>query len=414
VNVPLLVRRPALLVPWLLGASSVGTLLLYFYGVAELGRTARLLLPAAAALAAFIVWARRTQRTELHDPVIGGLWAGAIATLAYDIVRVPIAWSGMPVFKAVSYFGTVIVGGTRPTLASETLGWTYHLSNGVGFGLMYAVMASTPRWWTAVVWGLALEAAMLITPYAEVFGYVVSRQFVAISLSAHVAYGTALWVALRYWVAGTAFGAAHVRRLLPIGVASALVPLGIVAVAADFHTRHAAALPASPPAYLGPHLYVTWDVLEPDRLAALWVLRRFVDPEARFHFVRPFTVTVHGRPFDTPEAEIRRSGTRSATELLVEEHGPHQDNRIARLAGVTHLYEITPWMLPADLDGAALGRALTAAGEGCEPPAVQPCAERALAWLEAWYARADPPDDRSILDTAAQYTPGSRRQLRRR
>jgi hypothetical protein len=391
-NAPALVRRPVLLVPWLLGASSVGTLLLYFYGVAELGRMTRLLLPAAAALAAFIVWARRGGRTELHDRVVGGLWAGAIATLAYDLARVPVAWSGVPVFKAISYFGTVIAGGIQPTLASEVLGWTYHLSNGVGFGLMYAVMVSRPRWWTAAVWGVTLEAAMLVTPYAEVFGYVISRQFIAVSMSAHVVYGTALWAALRYWLAGAAFGVARVRRPVSIGIAGALVPLGMVAIAADFHARHAAALPASPPAYLGPHLYVTWDVLEPDRLAAMWVLRRFVDPEARFHFVRPFTTTVHGRPFDTPEAEVRRSGTRSATEVLLEGHGPRQDSRIARLASVTHLYEITPWMLPANLDGPALGGALTVAGEGCEPPAVQPCAERALAWLDAWYAGAGNPE----------------------
>ena len=67
-------RNPLLLVPALIGLSSVGTLLLYFFGVAELSYTVRLVLvPATLLLVALTVWARRTGRDELYDRITAGL-----------------------------------------------------------------------------------------------------------------------------------------------------------------------------------------------------------------------------------------------------------------------------------------------------------------------------------------------------
>src|SRR5437899_3630835 len=202
VPLPAPVRYPLLLVPAALGASSIATLLLYFYGVAELGHSVRVLLvPSTVALVVLTVWARRTGRQELYDRIMGGLWAGLFASLAYDVARIPIAHAGIPVFRAISYFGTVFLGQPKPTLASEVVGWAYHLSNGVGFGLMYATLFSRPRWSTAVAWGILLELSMLYTPYAEVFGYQRTWTFFAITMGAHVCYGLGLWAGLRAWVA---------------------------------------------------------------------------------------------------------------------------------------------------------------------------------------------------------------------
>lgn len=381
-------RNPLLLVPLLLGASSISTLLLYFYGVAEMGRiVGRMLLPAAALLVLIILWARHTQRTELYERTLAGLWAGALATLAYDIIRVPIAQSGIPVFKAISYFGTVINGQTAPTLTSEILGWMYHLSNGMGLGLMYAAVVSRPRLWTAVLWGLLLEGAMLATPYAEVFGYKLSQGFLAISLGAHVVYGITLWGALKSWFGGRAFGYSPKQPPLRLAFTCVLVPIGISAVAADFHQRHAQTIPPSPPSYPGSHLYTTWEALEPDRLAALWILRRFVDPQARFHFVAPFSHIAHGTPFDIAEATVRRSGTRSASEILLAQGSLRNDKQLKTLARMAHLYEITPWMLPADPRAQQLGQEVMAAAGQCERATVMICVERAFEYLDRWYAR---------------------------
>ena len=236
------------------------------------------------------------RRWSGHQPRIGepvprlllsGVWAGLLATFAYDIVRVPMAHAGLPVFKAISYFGTVLLGQPTPTFASEVLGWSYHISNGVGFAVMYAALVRVPRLWTAVAWGLFLEAAMLVTPYAEVFGYKVGSQFLAITIGGHVCYGLGLYAGLRLWnarIARSEPGRSWLRRP---GLASfgALLPLaGIDGIGADFHRLHTAGLPASPPAELGPHLYTTWDALEVDRVTAMWVLKRYLDPGCQLLF----------------------------------------------------------------------------------------------------------------------------------
>lgn len=403
-------REPLLLVPFGIGGVSILTLLLYFYGQAGMGASVlALLLPAAALLAVFLRWARRSGREELFDRVRAGLWAGALATLAYDVVRVPVAVAGVPVFKAISYFGTVMLGQPTPTLATEVAGWTYHLSNGIGFGLMYAVLVERPRWWTATLWGLGLELCMLLTPYAEVFGYKVSNQFLSITIGAHVVYGVVLWAGLRYWLGGRSFGTALRPPASRLALLLALVPLGIGGVAWDFHARHVATIPPSPPPYLGPHLYVTWNVLEVDRIGVLWLTRRYADPEARYHFVEPFTQIRHGKPIDTPEAEVRRMGARAATEVLVERLGLDGDPKLALLARTAHLEEITPWMRPADPEAFALGQEVIAAAGDCARPATGDCVERAFQYLDEWYA-ADQPAASAIRSRSRSsgITPGAK------
>ena len=382
-------RQPALVILLLLGASSIASLLLYFYGSITMGESIRyMVLPAVVVLPFVLLWAYQTGRHDLYARCLAGLWAGAWATLAYDVVRVPIAWSGVPVFKAISYFGTVITSQTTPTMVSEVAGWTYHLSNGMGFGLMYTALMPRPHWWSAVFWGLLLEGVMLVTPYAEVFGYKVSPAFLTITIGAHVVYGVTLWIALRYGFGSAMKVWAPQRPLLRLLLASSLVPIGIGAIAADFHRRYSATLPPSPPVYLGAHLYTTWNVLEPDRLVAMWVLQRFIDPQARFHWVPPFSPLTYGRPFDTPEAVIRRSGTQSATEVLLAQNALQHDRRLARLAHMTHLYEITPWMRPADLAATQLGQDLLAATGPCTPQEIARCIERAFHYLNTWYSHA--------------------------
>jgi hypothetical protein len=383
------VTQPELLVPFALGASSIATLLLYFYGVTEMAFAVwALLVPAAILLALIALWAKRTNRTELFTRIAAGLWAGGFATLAYDLVRVPIAMSGVPVFKGISYFGTVILGQGSSTWGSEVVGWGYHLSNGIGFALMYATLLGKPRLWTAVLWGLFLEFAMLLTPYAEVFGYKVSREFLGITMASHATYGATLWAALRYYWMGEEGFSGPRFSWLKVGALFAVVPFGIGCVAADFHARHASTIPPSPPKYLGPHLYVTWNVPEPDRFAVMWVFRRFSDPSARFHFIEPFSQASYGTPFDTPEAELRRSATGSATEVLIALLDTESDEKLALLGRVGHIYEISPWMRPTDPTAYGLGQQIVDAGD-CGERLTSACVARAFEYLDRWYEGGD-------------------------
>jgi hypothetical protein len=363
-----------------LASLSIGSLLLYFFGVASFAAlSTTLAIVEIVGLVALGTYARRSGQHERVRLLIGGLWAGCLATLVYDVVRVPIAHSGVPVFKAISYFGTVLLGVEQPTVLSEVLGWTYHFSNGVSFGLMYAAIVTRPGPITALLWGLSLEGAMLLTPYAEVFGYQRDARFLAITIGSHACYGLTLWAALRQW---------NRREPSPMALGGGIagVGLGLVLIAADFHRLEAATLPTSPPTALGPNLHVTWDVPEPDRVGALWVMKRFHNPRSSFHFVRPFESLKYGTPFDVPEAEIRRAGALAATELLLQRID-RGDEKLQLLARAAHLSEIAPWMLPSDPAASQLASDLRGVTErACGSRLRASCLDELFAFLDGWYA----------------------------
>lgn len=361
---------------------SVLSLLLYFAGTLEFRQGAAwLLLVETVGIVAAWRWSASKDQNCVGDLLMRGLWAGGLATLAYDVVRIPVAHAGVPVFKAISYFGTVLVGAESPTVLSEVLGWGYHLTNGVSFGLMYAALVRKPRVYSAVIWGLALEAVMLVTPYAEVFGYRRDAKFLAITIGAHVVYGLVLWLGLRLWADGWGW------KLRPVHVWGGFlcVPVGIALIAADFNVRYARALPPSPPPYIGPHLYTTWDVPEPDRVVAMWVQRR-VEPGARFYFIKPFEAIKYGKPFDVPEASVRRHGVQSATQFIVEQQGLGSDAKLQALARMTYLNEVTPWMLASDPEAGRLTEMLRgAADRECGATLNADCAERLFLFLDQVY-----------------------------
>lgn len=369
-----------------LGASSIATLLLYFYGVVGMDQSVpALLLPAIVILVVLTNQRKKSANDELYLRIIGRLWAGGFATVAYDIARLPVALAGPPVFKAISYFGTLITGQSAPTALSEVVGWSYHLSNGIGFGLIYAVLVRHPRWWTAALWGMTLEGAMLLTPYAEVFGYKLSSKFIAITLCSHIVYGIVLWAALRPFSLGDVALTRGPRRAW---LKFLSVPVGVGIVGACFFVQHGASIPPPPPPYLGKHLYVTWNVAEPDRLAAIWVLRRYVDPEARFHFIEPYSHFRFGTAFDIPEAEVRRSASRAVTEVLISEHRIAMTPKLDLLGRMANLYEVAQWMRPSDPAADALGRRLLESISSCNGTLNSDCTEAGLRFLDEWYSNA--------------------------
>lgn len=364
-----------------IGSLSIASLLLYFFGVSTFVMLSTVLISVEfAGLVALTLYAWRRNWTEATRLLLGGLWAGCLATLAYDIVRIPIIHSGIPVFKAISYFGTVLLEVEHPTPTSELLGWTYHFSNGVSFALMYVALAASPGPITAVLWGLLLEGAMLLTPYAEVFGYQRDARFMAITIGSHAVYGYALWLGLRSFGAG---GKLLDPRWIAVGLLA--VPIGLSATAVDFNARFAPRIPKSPPPYIGPHLYTVWNVPEPDRVAVIWTMKRFVDRDAVFQFIEPFEKTKFGKPFDMPEASVRRSGTQSATQILVAEQNL-EDAKVGALARMTGLTEVTPWMLASDPDAGALAERLRrTADANCGKRLSAACLPAVLNDLDAWY-----------------------------
>lgn len=369
---------------------SILSLLLYFVGIGRFRDSALSLLAIECIGILILLYsAKRLGINGLSQLLSAGLWAGALATLAYDIVRIPVAHSGIPVFKAISYFGTVLLGVQSPTPLSEMLGWAYHLSNGVSFGLMYAALVKKPRLYSAVIWGLTLEAVMLMTPYAEVFGYRRDAKFFAITIGAHAVYGAVLYVALHWWTSTDHLPTGNFQpnrfqlNRAHIAAGLLLVPLGLALIATDSFRRYSTSLPPSPPAYIGPHLYTTWDVAEPDRIVAMWITQRFVNPQATFYFIKPFDSLRYGQPFDVPEAEIRRHGIRSATQFLLDERGLNSDAKLNTLERMTYLNEVTPWMLASDPEAGQLTQRLRlAADKHCGQNLNTNCVERLFSELD--------------------------------
>lgn len=383
-----LAQEPWLLVPFVAGASSIASLLGYFYGLFSMrAATAAVLLPGIALGAAFVLGARHLGREDLADRVLAGVFAGGLATLAYDVCRLPLVHAGLPIFKAISYFGTLVLGSTSVTAATELVGWAYHYSNGVGFAVMYVSLFARDRLATAIAWGTTLEAAMLLTPYAEVFGYTRGREFLVITLGAHVVYGIGLWGGLRLW----RWGRPRAKRA-SLRAGFVLPALGVALVGADFHRAHADTLPQAPPPRLGRDLYATWNVLEVDRVITLWMVKRFANPAAEFALLPPFTQAPYGIPIDVPEAEIRRSGGASAAEVALDRLGLGGDHGLEELAAVATFYEIHPWSAaPPHAQG--IGVDLREGGLACGREPDGRCLDGLFALLDAWYAgrRSAPP-----------------------
>ncbi len=199
---------------FLLAAASIWCLLAEFYGLCSMQAfTFAILLPATALLTG-IAWHDRTRGDgRLWRAVRVGALGGLLAVCAYDLFRLPWvlgaseamgpAWMRLPLFKVFPRFGAMILGlpftpqmtDAQFSLAAHGIGWAYHVSNGITFGIMYLALvgnASRRHWLWAVALAAGLELAMLFTPYTGFFGIPLTALFVAVTLAAHGIFGTAL------------------------------------------------------------------------------------------------------------------------------------------------------------------------------------------------------------------------------
>jgi hypothetical protein len=201
---------PGRAVVFVLSAMSIWCLLAEFYGLCSMRTfTVAILLPAMAILIALAILDRLRGDRRLWQAVIIGSIAGFIAACAYDLFRLPFVFSRewglsevvppMALFKVFPRFGAMILGEPveQPeySLAAHLVGWVYHFSNGVTFGVMYLALIGNARrrsWLWAVLLAAGLELAMLLTPYPGFFSIPVTTLFVAVTLTAHVIFGLAL------------------------------------------------------------------------------------------------------------------------------------------------------------------------------------------------------------------------------
>src|ERR1051326_6852911 len=149
---------------FVLGSTSIACLLADFYRLCPMRAfTLFVFLPALIALAALSLADRVGGTRRLWRAVTIGAAAGLMAAVAYDLFRLPFvfatAWgidsiiAPLNLFKVFPAFGAMILG--RPLepaqypAAAHLVGWAYHFSNGITFGVMFVAMVGeiAPRRW---------------------------------------------------------------------------------------------------------------------------------------------------------------------------------------------------------------------------------------------------------------------------
>jgi hypothetical protein len=187
-------------VQFLLAAVSIICLLLDFYDVISMRNSVYYgLLPASLVLIIWLLLAVRRQDRESTMVIGYGAFFGFVAAIAYDIYRIPFALQGMPIFSVFPKFGQLILHREAPAWMIHSTGWLYHFSNGMGFGIMYMAVARRWSWQWAMIWALVIEVAMLLSPYLQKFGFVITPSFLFVTLSAHLIFGLILGLMVRRW-----------------------------------------------------------------------------------------------------------------------------------------------------------------------------------------------------------------------
>lgn len=200
---------------FLLAATSIGSLLAEFYGLLSMRAfVGWVFLPALAVLVGLGAFDRVRGDGRLFANLVIGAVGGLLAAGAYDLCRLPFVFAEpwgidsvvprLDLFEVFPMFGAMIGGdplapGTYSGRA-HLLGWLYHFSNGITFGIMYLALigdGARRHWLWAVLLAAGLEVGMLLTPYPTTFGIDVTPTLVGVTLAAHGIFGVALGLSVR-------------------------------------------------------------------------------------------------------------------------------------------------------------------------------------------------------------------------
>lgn len=148
------------------------------------------------AAVAWIVYRRATpsQRVDLRRRLSAGLVAGVPATMAYDLIRyllVEVLRLSFWPFDVFTIFGKLLVGEQLPAPLVTLAGVIYHVSNGIGFAVGYALLLGDRGWKAGLAWALGLEVVM-VSLYPGWLDITAFEEFLSVSMLGHVAYGLVL------------------------------------------------------------------------------------------------------------------------------------------------------------------------------------------------------------------------------
>jgi hypothetical protein len=132
---------------------------------------------------------------------------------------VPFALAGQRVFAPIESYGVLIADASTSSALTSALGWLYHFSNGITFGIAYAALAARRHWAWGVLWGLVLESVALFSPFGIRYNIAGQLGPIAIAYGAHLFYGYPLGrIVQKFDTVRTSLGRFTVTTVLSIGL----------------------------------------------------------------------------------------------------------------------------------------------------------------------------------------------------
>lgn len=142
-----------------------------------------------------------SRRALIRTSARVGLAAGVAGLAAYDLVRWAVVWilgSTVNPFEAFPVFGELLVGANHSNGVLFAAGAAYHVFNGIGFAVFFALLVGPRGVRAGVAWAIMLELATLAI-YPGWLDVRAMREFTIVSACGHLAYGATIgWTTTRW------------------------------------------------------------------------------------------------------------------------------------------------------------------------------------------------------------------------
>ena len=140
-------------------------------------------------------------------------------------------------------------------------------------------------------------------------------------------------------------------------------------------------------------LYVTWAGAEPDKGASMWLIKRYVSPNAEIRLIPVDTSPASGTAFDIPQARYRRTHRESTFESLLRDY-PINDPFVEKIGQLMHDIEINLWRPKRFPESITIEAATKAIAEGYADHQIPvtcfvPLFDHIYTWLKSGHTEAD-------------------------
>ncbi len=132
-------------------------------------------------------------RKQFLEIIRMGLLAGIAATAGYDIIRlliVTIFHFTIRPFDTFKFFGQIIMDKPISNQTAYTIGFLYHLLNGITFSIAFFIVFNGKHWLYGILWAFVLELMMLVVYPRFLNIQSVMEEFTIVSCSGHTVYGS--------------------------------------------------------------------------------------------------------------------------------------------------------------------------------------------------------------------------------